>query len=240
MSDSFFIYDNLPDQPELAFLYLEEIFYQKVMTSEKEYRGDAPNSAYVEYISQTLAAKTELQLDILRDWKRPSLRDFDHSTFLDFRHDVVHYRTAIQIRFGQRTKAFSARLDVNAKRTLHHLISQLREIVLEASLTDQKRERLLDKLAAFENEVDRDRTRFDAFAATMVQFSAALGEAIDRSRVLPLLERIANVLHGSQEAESKELPKPVDRKQIEAPKKDSPKTAGLRSLTEELDDEIPF
>lgn len=239
MDDSFSIYDNLPEESELAFLYLDDIYHEQLSASESKWRGDEglPASYYVEYMSKVLAAKTELQLNILADWARPQIENFSYSLYLNFRHDVVHYRTAIQIRFGRRVKTFSVRLDANAKSTIRHYTAQIRELILKSELPEKKKEALLDKLAAFENEVDRYRTRMESFGAAFVEFAGYIGDAIQAADIHRLASSIAKVLHGAKEDELKELPRPTERKQLEPPKKQEGKTP---SYVEELDDEIPF
>jgi chromosome segregation ATPase len=171
---------------------------------------------------------------------------FSHDNYLRFRNDVVSYRTAIQIRYGKRTKSFSVRLDATAKRTIHHYLAQIRELLTELPMEDRKRQRLFDKLAAFQNEVDRDRTRFESFAAAIVELGDAIGEGSQKAEPLRrLLSSIARVIHGSKEEKLKELRRPVERKQIEPPgpfgRSTGPKPPTLqKSLAEDLDDEIPF
>jgi hypothetical protein len=239
MPESFPIYDNLPDEPELAFLYLEDIYYNELKQREHDWQGEegAPSDYYTDYISKVLAARTELGLDILPGWKRPTIVDFHYGFYQDFRSDVLHYRTSIQIRFGRRNKTYSVRLDLKAKTTIRHYTAKIRQLVQESDLPDKKKKRLLDKLAAFENEVDRDRTRLEAFGAALVELAGFVGEAKERADFQRLTDGIAKILWGSKEEERRELPRTPDRKQIEPPEKAAPKAG---SLAEDLDDDIPF
>ena len=101
----------------------------------------------------------------------------------------------------------------------------------------KKREALLGKLTDLQKEVDRDRTRFDSYAALVMEVADATGEAIDRSKVQSLLNSIGRVIWGAkrEEEELRRLPPRVEPKQIEPPRAPPASRKGG-----DMDDEIPF
>lgn len=241
MAEESSIYESLPEQPELAFVYLDNAFLAEVVAAEQRgwgSDGGVPNSVYIEYIGKVLATRSELDIDILAGWISPTSQEFSYSTYLSFRQEVVEYRTKISIRFGRRTRTFSARLAEKDKRTVRHYIAKIRDILDKSTISDKKKDALLDKLAAFQNEVDRDRTRLEMFGAAIVEIAGYFGDAAEAADVHRLANSIAKVIWGAKDEEMKELPPPALPKRLDPPEK-APKTS-LRTLADELDDEIPF
>lgn len=107
---------------------------------------------------------------------------------------------------------------------------------LKLEVDEKKREALLAKLTELQKEIDRDRTRFDSYAALVMESADTLGEAIDRSRVRSLLDSIGRVMWGAKkdEEELRRLPPRAEPKRIEPPKAPSGKQRG------DMDEEIPF
>lgn len=52
-------YHDLPDEPELAFLYLEGLFFEELqrLLDQYDFRQDFPGNEYSDYIAKTLAAR---------------------------------------------------------------------------------------------------------------------------------------------------------------------------------------
>ena len=100
------------------------------------------------------------------------------------------------------------------------------------------------KLSAFAAEVDRNRTRFDAYAALGLDIAAASGEAAKQLEpIRKLFDSVANVLGKAVELINPpaRLAAPTKPKQIPGP---SPKPATQNPSWDvgkgDLDDEIPF
>lgn len=233
------VYATLPADPELAFLHLEKHF-RNVLDIEIERAGhDGPsNVVYVEYIGKVLAAITELGLEgAVGNQKVPPIEDVTYQTYQNFSKDVEHYKTALKIRNARRVQGYSVQLNDVTREKLNHHIRQLRDTFLKLEVPEKKREALIGKLDELQKEVDRNRTRFDSYAALVMEAADTTGEAIDRSKVRPLLDSIGRVIWGAkkEEGEVRRLPPRTEPKQIEAPK--APKSSGKRG---DLDDEIPF
>jgi hypothetical protein len=235
---------DIPDDPELAFLYLEDQFNQELESAEQKNWGDGgpPDRIFIEYMAKTLSAVQELQLDALQSWQTPLTGDFQLGNYLNFRHDVLQYRTRLEIRFGRRARAFSVKLSAKDKRTIHHYITKIRELIIFVELQELKKERLLNKLSSFENEVDRDRTRLDTFGATLVALAGYGAEVIEKLEpARKWLDSIGALIHGAKEQEEAAAPflPAAERRRIEAEPPVTPKQ-DLGSLADELDDEIRF
>ena len=98
------IFDNLPADPELAFLVLERAFREKCETSLNRAHQDENASVYhVDYIAQVIAAITELGLEANFSTDVPLIEDVSYNTYLNFSKDVKNYCTRLEIRYGRRT-----------------------------------------------------------------------------------------------------------------------------------------
>jgi hypothetical protein len=76
-------YDNLPDDPELAFLKLEEHFRAECdLTLKNCGQDDRTDVVYVHYMAQVLGAITALGLAGNFKSQVPSIEDVDYNTYL--------------------------------------------------------------------------------------------------------------------------------------------------------------
>jgi hypothetical protein len=125
-------------------------------------------------------------------------------------------------------------LDATARRTIHTLINAIKEKLNELALPESKRESLFNKLNAFAAEVDRNRTRTEAFFAFAVEAARAAKEVTEE--FAPVQQTIDRIFDWIEKAKKwrDALPPWSERKKIEGPKKKLP------APERELDDEIPF
>jgi hypothetical protein len=106
----------------------------------------------------------------------------------------------------------------------------------------KKKDALFNKLNDLQQELDRQRTRFDALAALAIETAGVVGEVVEKTQLLKILDSIAKVMWGLKtEEETKRLPAPTVPKRIEAPKRTKmmpvQRSAPNKGDTE---DEIPF
>jgi hypothetical protein len=228
-------FDDLPDDPEEAFLILEEHFREECDVRLKEASQDERTDViHVAYISQVLAAISALGLEAEFKSEVPSIENVSYNTYLDFNKDVMHYRTVLRIRKSQRRQGYSVQFDDNAKRKVHHHLDQVLEIFNKLEVEDCKRERLISRLSDLQAEVNQPRTRFDRFAALSIEVSSVVGDMIDKTKVLDLLDAVARVFWGAQTERQKRLPQPKQSR-IEPPK---PKIDPTKPS--DIDDDNPF
>ncbi|MBI5262554.1 MAG: hypothetical protein HY852_12145 [Bradyrhizobium sp.] len=223
-------YAELPDDPEMAFLQLEKHFREQCEAKLKVAgENDYVNMYYVEYISKVVAAIQELGISTEFETEVPSIANVSYQTYADFGKDVDHYRTKLSIRHARRAKGYSVRFDAATKTKIRHHLEQMRQIIEKLEVNRDKKQSLLDKLNDFAKEVDRDRTRFEAWGAVVIQAAEVFGEAAERAEpARKWLDSIGRLIWGAKEneTETKHLPPPKEVKKI-----------GKRS---DLDDDIPF
>jgi hypothetical protein len=225
------VYANLPDDPEEAFVRLEK-FYREQSEAKLRVSENSTDQRviFVDYISKVIAAISELGLTAKFETKVPRIQEVDFNTYAEFGKDVQHYRTMLQIRQSRRSKGYSVRFDSATKQKIRHHVEQLRIVVEKLEVNQDKKENLLKKLDAFVVEVDRDRTRFEAWGAVMVQAAEVLGDAADKAEpARKWLDSIGRLIWGAKNDEdTKQLSPPKEVKQIEPPR------------SSDKDDEIPF
>jgi hypothetical protein len=228
-------YDDLPEDPEDAFLKLEAHFKDecdfRLKAASQDERTDV---IYVDYMAQVLGAITALELQGQFKTEVPSIEDVNYNTYLNFNKDVMNYRTILRIRKSQRAQGYSVQFDDTAKRKIHHHLDQVMDIFGKLEIEDIKREKLISRLDGLKHEVNQPRTRFDRFAALTVDVSGLVGDTVERSKVIELLDAIGRLFWGAQSEKQKQLPAPKEKKRIEPPK---PK---IEKLKAEMDDDIPF
>ena len=82
-------------------------------------------------------------------------------------------------------------LDAAARQAIHALVNAIRERLNELTLPEAKRESLFNKLNQFAAEVDRNRTRPEAFYAFAIEAARAAREVNDELQ--PLQQTIDRV-----------------------------------------------
>ena len=239
-------YTGLPAEPDLAFIQLERKYRSDLYEAIRHSNQNSDNDPhYLAYINQTIAAAKALTLGIFINWQVPKHNADVWAAYKDFSVDVEHYLVQMKVQNGRRISGHSVALDAATKAKIHHYIRQIREIVLKLEVPQAKMEALVARVTALSDEVDRDRTRFEAYAALTLEVATTAGEARRKIRpAKPLLERIAEMIGLAKEAENARpsLPAPQEAKRLEpprsAPLEDAPSREDAPNRSD-LDD-IPF
>jgi len=231
-------YNNLPADPELAFIQLERGYRAELAEAMKDSEHSNDDMHYLAYINQTHAAAHSLGLGIFEKWQIPNHRGNLYDAYKDFSINVEHYLVQIKVRHGRRTSGYSVALDPASKAKLQHYITQIREIVLKLEVTPRKKEALIAKITALSDEVDRDRTRMEVYAAVVMEVATTGGVAARKLKPLKeILDSAAKVLGFAKDAEDARpsLPASEERKRLAAPLRDV-----QVETPQSLDDELPF
>lgn len=233
---SFDDFSELPEDPEQAFLLLEDRFRRECEEACNEAREhDNVSVFYTDYIAQVLGAAEELGLveAAFGTKELPSIETVDFQAYQNFSKRVKHYRTRLEIRHGRRSQGYSVQFDAAAKAKVHHLLEQVRAIFDKIEIDESKREALLSRLNDLKKEVDRRRTRFDAYAALAIEVAEVTGGVVERSKILEVLDSIAKLFGVAKKEEAtRRLPPPSKPKQIEHRKSSTDKSS--------VEDDIPF
>lgn len=232
------VYDDLPDDPEQAFIVLEEHFRDR-LDRQLQNANEQDNTSvfYTEYIGRVLAAIEELDLSAAFRQVVPRIEEVDYSTYLNFNKDVEHYKTSLRIRHARRAKGFSIKFDEATKQKILHHLTQIKEIIPKLEISEGKREDLIGKVLELEKELARDRTRLEVAGDFLIATTSIIGEAAEQLEPLRRwVDSIAGLFWGARKDQQKRLPAPTEQKRLEPPKVEP--TA--RKPNSEMNDDIPF
>jgi hypothetical protein len=235
---------NLPEDPELAFVHFERLARARLDKALSNAHPEANTERYeLDYMSNVLGAAKAYDIESLTAWMLPHVNENDvWVTCRQFRADAEHVAIQLHIKHTRQLRQFSVKFDAAAKEKLRHHLAQMRAMVDKLELAHAKKEGLFKRINALEQEIDRDRTRYEMLAALLVDASDDLANAADRW--VPTLRAIAGIFRKSKEIEDEQrgqLPSPKEPKRIEPPRSPlvAPKKA-RNGFEKKLDDEIPF
>lgn len=238
MGDMDDIFYNLPDDPEAAFVILEQEFRSEYQGEiEKADNNSWADEARLKYAGQVRAALEELSIDF--EFYLPEFTDgqMDYNRFQTFRRDIESLATKIRIRTARARVQNSVRLDPNTKSKLRQLLEKIKETILELDESDSKREALLRKVAALEAEINRDRTRFEVAAALWIGLCEKTGEGLEKLEpARKWIDSVAGFLAQAKSLEtpSLTLPKRAPPARIERYEKP------IDRRMDEVEEDIPF
>lgn len=231
-------FDGLPDDPEVAFVRLYDRHHQEYLDQTRD--AQDTRAAAVEFMNTMIGVAAGLGLNGLEQWEIPEDWDEVYSAFTNFDRALKRYVMKIKVSKSRVTKVYSVELTNDEKDRIHALSAKIREIVSASDLEERKRNSLFAKLAAFEADVDRTRTRFENAMLMSLEVIAVIDKGMQSLNPLnELLRRIQDVMSKAKdkEPEQNQLPAPPDQKKLEAPTK---KIEGPGSFSRDLDDDIPF
>jgi hypothetical protein len=243
--DSYF---DLPEDRNLAFLQIERelraTLKQRLDTGEE-------NSPwfewYQDYANSVLGAVEALSVDGFEHLSVPANRNNYHDEYRNIVLAVDRFTLGIRVAHAQLRKQFSVALDGAAKEKIRHYLGQLKQIVDTLDVSQRKREAIISKLIALEEELERDRTRFEIVGAFIIDAATIAGQAGEQlepwRRWVDSALRVFG-LAKDEEQVSPGLPPPRRPKRIEPPKSAPPKldrpSFGRSDKTDDIDDDIPF
>jgi hypothetical protein len=165
-------YLDLAEDPDVAFRKLEKKFREELEEHLENSQGHHSDTLTLSYINRTIAAAKTLEIEPLKDWEVPSHRNNVWDEYQEFSTVVEHYLVQVQILHSRPVRGYSVRLDATTKSKIRHYLDRVREIVDRLEVPLPNKEALTAKITALSDEVDRDRTRFDAYAGLALEMAA--------------------------------------------------------------------
>ncbi|MCQ1774085.1 hypothetical protein NOI24_22465 [Neorhizobium galegae] len=233
-------FDNLPDDPEVAFVRLYERHneeYQQRIRGEQDTRAEA-----VEFMNTMLGVAQGLEIPGFENWAIPEDWDEIYAVFTNFDRALKRYVMEVKVRKSRVTKVYSVHLNAEDKSRIHNLIREIRDILTSADLQDRKRNSLFNKLSAFEADVDRVRTRFDNATLMAIDIIGVVDKGTNTLKPInELLRRIQAIMGNAkdEEPEQNQLPAPTEPKKLPPPPKQIT-GPDQNPFSRDLDDDIPF
>ena len=225
---------DLPGDSELAFVIYEEKLRSKTRDLDVEY----PERLDREYANHILAFIDVCNLEIPVIGQPP----INTSDFWDWYNAFIQVIDIHTVKF-RLAHARDAGSDITTaiylsedyKTEIHNLLGRVRKVVNAADLPDAKKDDIYDKINALQSEVDRSKTRLDAFLSRWLDVTNAAGEGAENLEpVVKLLGHVMKVFgRAKTEHDVGKLPPPKVPQKLPSPATDQPPQA-------DLDDEIPF
>jgi hypothetical protein len=247
-------FTSRPEDDELAFLYYEKIFRKsldealsQLRTDNQDEYWDSYNHFMQTYINHVIAVVKALNSELLEYWvNNPNSANESHN-FTQIKYDIDAAITLIKVRHAEVVRKNSVRLEPATREKIRELINKIKLTIEGIELPLPRKEALMAKLNAFTAEVDRDRTRLEAFGALMIEAAGGLAKVERKLRpIRKWLDSIANVMHEARAHEDSSSRLPPPNKRIQAPPKQiAPPSDKLwvpkqPKASDVLDDNIPF
>jgi hypothetical protein len=232
--------DALPNDPEAAFVQYEAILREAVRKLNAG-EGTASWDVEREYVAHVLAFvdTRDIPLNLPKDLPRGDSEFGDW--YRNFVRAVDYYKAVARLRVSARKKENVAVLILSPdfKTQIGGHLTAIRKIVIEAEISENKRDAIFRRINNLQEEVDRDRTRTEAAMALLLDVTSAISKgAKNLDPALDRIERIIKVFaKAKDDNEEKALMAPSERKRI-APPTNAPKQPPAPEPTTE--DEIPF
>lgn len=227
---------GLPEELGEAFVVGERIMRERLNSKMSEFSDDSRSDHLtLDYMNNTIALARHCGIAEIAAWEnaRPSKHSWHE--YRNFAAEVDGCTMAMRLANVRRAREYSVQLNAAAKKKLAHLLAQMREAVEKLEISVAKKDKLYKRINALQNEIERERTGYHAFAALAIEAADDAGEAATRLEPLTrMVERFGAALGLAkrQEPPPSQLPPPGERKRIAGPKK-----SGFDKV---LDEEIPF
>lgn len=248
-------FTNRPDDDELAFLHYEKIFRKSLDEALSQLRAvnhdeswDSYNHFMQTYINGVLASVSALNLDFLEYWVNNPSAASASQHFNQIKYDIDATITGIKVRHAQVVRKNSVRLEPATREKIRELINKIKLTIEGIELPLPRKEALMAKLNAFAAEVDRDRTRLEAFGALIIELAGGAAKVERKLRpIRKWLDSIASVMHEARALEDTYSRLPPPNKRVQPPPKQIAPPSGKLWAAKEphktgdvLDDNIPF
>ena len=234
--------DGLGDNVEEAFVVFEERLRQAMSTAQEQdwkINGDM-NGNYIGtyapqryYVSSILAFLDEYNFDI----DVIDISELTGHSFLEnfdkFSNKINRARTRFKLRkasinSGQAGTLIS--ITFSFKDEIHRNLDTIRKIVNQNVQNQNKKDKIFEKIASLQSEIDRDRTTIDAVFGRAIDLSKLLGDAAENLE--PAIQKFERIMTALRDG--------AERVPL-LPNKERPKLLPPQEKKgEDLDDSIPF
>jgi hypothetical protein len=230
-------YDTLPPEPEKRFAAIERICRKNMMALISTETSEGYDSLLrTLYMTIVTATAEELGID--------GIRYIDHMNSLEddlreFMRIATGVAAKIRLRNSSGRDALSVRLGNRTKALIENELTKLKASVVESSLSEDKKVRLLGKIEEFRTELHKERLRFGISLAVLASIGAIVGGTTaflaEAPAAIATITHLIGVDKDKEDAEMLRLDGPPEAKRIAAP---LASVKGSRLVP--MDDDIPF
>lgn len=231
---------NLPEDPGAAFVEFEKLLRARleeaISRSEENNNGNF-DYLTLDYMNGVVTAARLYGIATLNNWELASPNNHGWHQYRAFVADVDACTLEMRMRRVRREREYSVVLNAATKIKLSHMLAQMREAVEQLDISVAKKDRLRSRINALQEEIDRERTAFQAFGALMIEVCDDFGEAAKRlAPVVEMVERIGAAIGIAKRSEAPSAQLPPPQKRLEPPKNSKKRS----SFDKALEDEVPF
>jgi len=190
-----------------------------------------------------LAAAKKLDVEPFSLWDKPARADFGETEWRDFQSDIEAFITQVVLDNSAINRSNSVSMLPRTKDEIRGYINGLRECIEKANMDRSKREALLKKLDALQQELEKRRISMIAVAKIVYHLWAVPGSMWASYDIANKL--LSNVMHSIAEAkadenELKRLAAPEPTKAIAPPQTSSARPSSRSAKSMQTDGELPF
>jgi hypothetical protein len=241
--------DDLSEDHEAAFIEFVHIAQRRLRDFTRDYPDndrdawDVVNEARHSFVNIVVAAGKRYGIDPFATMEVPVLAKFGDASHKQFRADLDHYITQLVLGNAIQGKRDSVQVPVAVKERIRVHLAALRKAVDNADLNESKRSVLLDKLKAFEVELEKRRLSLLELTRITLAIAAIPGGIWASGDVV--MKLVNNVIQAVAEAkaaedEARQVASPEPMKALSPPRIDEVTSPPPEIFSADLDDEIPF
>lgn len=236
--------EQLPEDPELAFVEFERIMRDRTNVAIERTPYDNEGTSLIEsyrleYINKVVGAARVYNIDGLKQSQVPRMDANVYEEWRQFMSDVDYVTIQIRIRHAPHNRQNSVGLDGNTKAKIHGYVQKIRIVLDKAELPEPKRDLLFAKLDAFVIEVDKARTSIQPLASAWLSVCTYIGEGFNKLEpARRFLDSIGALMGKAKEAEEALRMVSLTTGQLEPPRRQLPAPDDVIPAADE--DEIPF
>lgn len=235
------------DDPERAFLAFVKIADRKCderirSVEDEQYNNNSVEAAQYGFMNVVYSAAANFGIKPFADEQVPLRKNFHWDAYQQFRANLSHYIAQIAFRTATAERNDSAALTDPIRKSVRDHIEELRKAIENSRLSQARKEALLKRLDALEEELGKSRIRFWVVANvvfTILSAPGAMWASYDA-----VMHITAGIMRDVGEAKANEdenrhpIP-PEPPAALQAPRAPQLEMKGGFER-DEMDDEIPF
>lgn len=241
------------DDPQSAFMNLvnfaQRSFSAQTSKLDLDERNDYEKREEIRYSFMNVIAASGKRLEIepFFSMNVPRYSSFNDGEFRDFKHDLDNYVTQIMLDNSMKSRKNSVEILPQSKDKIRSYVHGLRDCIEKSNMQGAKRKTLLDKLDAFEKELEK--RRINILAVALVSFEV-LGIPGSVWGSIDIVHKLVNsVMQEVAEAkvteeQTRSIAAPSAPKALLPPRAEDKKASTpawqKKTPTPDLDEEIPF
>ncbi|RYF29839.1 MAG: hypothetical protein EOO23_06475 [Comamonadaceae bacterium] len=243
---------ELPDDDEEAFARIITLAQPRLRErvqsaqewAERSNDWSGVTDAQHGFMSSLIGVAKGYKIDAFADRHMPRPGDWDDNSNREFQSELNHFVAQVTARSAIRSRQSSVAMDLKSKDRLRAYLHGLKTEIDKSNLSEPKKIALLERLAAFEKELDGRRINVLAVTLLVMQIVGIPGSVWASHEVVQrlagnVIQCVGEAKIVEDEAAAARLPVPL--LQITAVKFDDPKPAPkLSRETYDLNDDIPF